>query len=183
MTRQLTSITALENVLIKLIIRQKQIIYQIARLDYRIIKSLTALDKVNALILDEEKNLQSLEAAIAAAGEGKVMQKLLTWKVKAEYKLFKLQIRKNKIDITKIILNQAKLEQLKQALTSVEKDMANLNAQRPALEIKVETEEEKVEKIKESLSIFCFMPQQLIVKDPAGHSVNEFLKGALKQAS
>jgi len=130
MTHPLTSIAAIETVLMRLSIRQKQFIYQIARLDYGIFKKLAMLEIVNSLIIEEEQNIKSLNAAIIAAGKGKISEKLTVWKVKAEYKLFKLNLRKSKIDPIKLILNQSKLEQLKKALTCLEIDISMLMAQK-----------------------------------------------------
>ena len=123
-------IAEIETVLIKLTLKQKQFIYQIARLEYRIYKSLTKLSEVNILIAEEENNLNSLNAAIKAAGEGKVKDKLSIWKTKTEYKLFKLNLRKNKIDIPKVVINQSKLEELKQALMTLETDIKEIEVQK-----------------------------------------------------
>lgn len=122
---------SIENALMKLTFKQKDFIYTIARLEYRIWKALTKLEIVNSLIHEEQDNIASLNAAIAAAGKGKVADKLLAWKTKAEYKLFKLNLRKNKIDVTKIIINQSKLEQSKQALIVLEKDIVKIEVQKP----------------------------------------------------
>jgi len=130
MITSLTSIASIETVLMRLTIKQKQFIYQIARLEYRIYKSLQKWKEVNALIVEEEQNIISLNAAIQASGKGKVAEKLFTWKTKAEYKLFKLNLRKNKIDITKVIINQSKLEQTKQALITLEKDITEIEIQK-----------------------------------------------------
>jgi len=127
-------IPLIENAIMKLTFKQKNFIYTVARLEYRIWKALTKLEIVNSLINEEQDNIASLIAAIAAAGKGKVADKLLVWKSKAEYKLFKLNLRKNKIDITKIIINQSKLEQTKQALIVLEKDIAKIELQKPHFE-------------------------------------------------
>jgi len=129
MRNPLTSIPAIETVLIRLSIKLKQLIYQIARLDYRIFKRLSMLEKVDNLIAEEVQNIKSLDAAIKAAGKGKVAEKLIAWKVKAEYKLFKLNIRKNKIDLVKIIINQSKLQQHQEALISIENDIKTWEGQ------------------------------------------------------
>jgi len=129
MINSLTSVTTIETVLMKLTLKQKLFIYQIARLDYRIFKSLLKLEEVEILITEEEKNLRSVNAAIEAAGEGKIKDKLLVWKTKTEYKLFKLNLRKNKIDVVKLVLNQSKLEQLKQALSALNTDMIKIEGQ------------------------------------------------------
>ena len=126
-----TQLNIIENALIKFTFRQKNFIYTIARLEYRIWKGLTKLEIVNTLIAEEQDNIASLNAAISAAGKGKVSDKLMIWKTKAEYKLFKLNLRKNKIDVTKIIINQSKLEQTKQALIALEKDIAKIELQKP----------------------------------------------------
>ncbi len=124
-------LSAIENALIKLTFKQKNFIYTIATLEYRIWKALTKLEIVNTLIADEQGNISSLNAAIAAAGKGKVADKLIIWKTKAEYKLFKLNLRKNKIDVPKIIINQSKLEQTKHALIGLEKDITKIELQKP----------------------------------------------------
>ncbi len=123
MLNSLTSIAAVENVLMKLTLKQKQFIYQIARLEYKIFKSLLKLEELEILIAEEEKNLKSINAAVEAAGEGKIKDKLSVWKTKAEYKLFRLNLRKSKIDVVKLVLNQSKLEQLKQALSALNNDI------------------------------------------------------------
>ncbi len=123
--------TAIENTLMKLTFKQKNFIYTIARLEYRIWKALTKLEIVNTLIEEEQDNINSLNAAIKAAGNGKVADKLMIWKTKAEYRLFKLNLRKNKIDVIKIIINESKLEQTKRALIALEKDIANIEVQKP----------------------------------------------------
>jgi len=133
MINSLTSVTTIETVLMKLTLKQKLFIYQIARLDYRIFKSLLKLEEVEILITEEEKNLRSVNAAIEAAGEGKIKDKLLVWKTKTEYKLFKLNLRKNKIDVVKLVLNQSKLEQLKQALSALNDDIAKIKGQKKNL--------------------------------------------------
>jgi len=154
-------IAEIETVLIKLTLKQKQFIYQIARLEYRIYKSLTKLSEVNILIAEEENNLNSLNAAIKAAGKGKVKDKLSIWKTKTEYKLFKLNLRKNKIDIAKVVINQSKLEQLKQALMTLETDIKalvaeNLNFNESKIEIKNPDifSHIKRNKIKQEISFF-----------------------------
>jgi len=144
MIHQLTSIAAIETVLMRLTLRQKQFIYQIARLEYRIFKGLAKWNEVNILIAEEEKNIKSMEAAIKAAGEGKVMEKLTVWKVKAEYKLFKLNLRKSKIDISKLIVNQSKLEQLKQALITLEGDIKEIESQQQSFIVPVKKENELI---------------------------------------
>jgi len=133
MINSLTSVTTIETVLMKLTLKQKLFIYQIARLDYRIFKSLLKLEEVEILITEEEKNLRSVNAAIEAVGEGKIKDKLLVWKTKTEYKLFKLNLRKNKIDVVKLVLNQSKLEQLKQALSALNDDIAKIKGQKKNL--------------------------------------------------
>jgi len=62
-------LTAIENALMKLTFKQKNFIYTIARLEYRIWKALTKLEIVNKLIIEERENITSLNAAIAAAGK------------------------------------------------------------------------------------------------------------------
>jgi len=130
MINSLTSVTTIETVLMKLTLKQKLFIYQIARLEYRIYKSLFKLNEVNLLIAEEEQNLISINAAIKAAGTGKIADKLIVWKTKTEYKLFKLNLRKNKIDVVKLVINQSKLEQAKQALATLEKDLTEIEKQK-----------------------------------------------------
>ena len=177
------SIAAFENVLTKLIIRQKLFIYQIARLEYRIMRKLESLALVNTLIKDEEDNIKSLDAAIKAAGQGKVAQKLSVWKVKAVHKLFKLHLRKSKIDVAKLIFNQSKLEQLKQALASLEKDIASLKAQKPAFAPVAILEKKETETNKEGMLTFWLRSQQLMAQDPVNKSVREFLENTFRKAS
>ncbi len=127
MKNQLTA--SIENTLMKLTFKQKNFIYTIARLEYRIWNALTKLEIVNKLIKEEQSNIISLNAAITAAGKGKVADKLIVWKTKAEYKLFKLNLRKNKIDVVKIIINQSKLAQTKQGLKAIEADILEFKKQ------------------------------------------------------
>jgi len=117
----------MEKVFIQLTFKQKKFIYEIARLEYRIWNAITKLEIVNNLIVEEEGNIISINAAIRAAGKGKIAEKLSIWKTKSEYKLFKLNLRKNKIDVVKIVLNQSKLEQTKNALISIEKSLSNFH--------------------------------------------------------
>ena len=137
MIANITSLPALETALFRLQFKKKKFIYDIARLEYRIWAALTKLETVNKLIAEEEENIASLTAAIAAAGKGKVKEKLKTWLVKVEYKLFKLQIRKNKAGADKIIINQSKLKQTKEALISLENTIGQIESQ----VIKINTEQ------------------------------------------
>ena len=180
MLHELTSLPAIEKVLIRLTIKQKELIYQIARLDYRIFKSLAMLEKVNALIAEEEQNIKSLDAAILAAGEGKVAEKLMTWKVKSEYKLFKLHIRKNKIDPVKIIINQAKLHQHRQALESVEMDILALDAQKLLISPKLNQDEKMTG---ENMFILWEKARQLKEQGPLQQSIKEYLNQVFQIAS
>jgi len=181
MLNKLNSIASIETVLTKLTIKQKQLIYQIARLDYRIFKKLAQLEVVNVLIKEEEENIKSLNTAIKAAGKGKVSDKLLFWKVKAEYKLFKFNLRKNKIDVIKLILNQSKLEQAKQALVSINADIEHMNVQKqkslPA-----------INKGKEPIKIENLFPlwestQIIKEKNAINQSINVYLKQTFQMAS
>ncbi len=181
MLNSLTHIAAFETVLIKFTLKQKQFIYQIARLEYRIYKSLTILSEVNALIVEEEKNLKSLNAAIKAAGEGKVAEKLTIWKTKAGYKLFKLNLRKNKIDITKVVLNQSKLEQLKQALIALENDIKAIEDQKPNVVPSLITDKKEVEKIDASTTLESV--NKFIQKSSITHSLELNIEDKLKMAS
>ena len=181
MIHSIHSIAAFETVLLKLFLKQKQFIYQIARLEYRIYKKLAMLEIVNALIVEEEQNIKSLDTATLAAGEGKVSEKLTVWKVKAEYKLFKLNIRKSKIDVVKLIINQSRLEQLKQALTSLEKDILNIESQKQSvLPLSNDSENEL-----EIGNMFAFWKksQQLKEQNPINQSVKTYLKEVYQMAS
>jgi len=171
MKNQLSSI---ENSLMKLTFKQQNFIYTIARLEYRIWKALTNLEIVKKLIDEEKTNIISLNPAITAAGKGKVADKLMVWKTKAEYKLFKLNLRKNKIDIVKLILNQSKLAQIKQTLIALEADMKKIDPQKSKLSPinKIKTETNIVNRIWES-------EKQTSIKQ----SINVYLKDALKMAS
>jgi len=170
----LTSIPAIETVLMRLTIKQKQLIYQIARLDYRIFKSLAMLEKVEALIAEEKQNIKSLDAAIEGAGEGKVAEKLIVWKVKAEYKLFKLNIRKNKIDPIKIIINQSKLQQHRQALESVEKDILTFKEQIQKLSPQVNEDKKEIGE-----NVFSFWEKARQIKEQ--EAVHQSIKAYLNQ--
>ncbi len=180
MLHKLTSIPAIETVLMRLAMKQKQLIYQIARLDYRIFKSLAMLEKVEALIVEEVQNIKSLDAAIKATGEGKVAEKLIAWKVKAEYKLFKLNIRKNKIDPVKIIINQSKLQQHRQALESVEKDILDLEAQIQRLSPQVNEDKKETGE-----NMFAFWEKSRQLKDqyPVHQPIKAYLNRVFQVAS
>ena len=180
MLHKLTS-TAFENVMMKLTMKQKQFIYQIAKLEYRIQTALMKLENVTILIREEEENISSLKAAIEAAGKGKVTDKLMIWKTKAEYKLFKLNLRKSKIDLIKLAINQSKLGQLKQALASLEKDITGLEAQGKALTTNVK--EVEISAKNDGLITLLKRSQRLNEQDPINQSIREFLKEALKMAS
>ena len=181
MINSLNSIAAIKTALMRLTCKQKQFIYQIARLEYRIYKSLLKWDEVNALIEDEEQNLKSLNAAIQAAGKGKVADKLLIWKTKSEYRLFKLNLRKNKIEIIKVVINQSKLEQTKQALVALEKDIAQLEIQKQQLSVVVtENKNDTTKKgIFESWENF----RQNNEENPINKSIRAFMKDNLLMAS
>jgi len=181
MNTQLTSIAAIETVLNRLTIKQKQFIYQIARLEYRIYKSLLKWNEVNSLISEEEQNLKSLNAAIQAAGKGKVAEKLLTWKTKAEYKLFNLNLRKNKIDITKVVINQSKLEQTKLALITLGKDIAEIEKQKEHFSDKII--ENKISIPNNSIFESWEKFRQTNEENPINKSINAFLKENLLMAS
>ena len=180
MQNSLTSISAIETVLIRLSIKQKQLIYQIARLDYRIFKRLAMLEKVDALIAEEEENIKLLGVAIQATGKGKVAEKLIAWKVKAEYKLFKLNIRKNKIDLVKIIINQSKLQQHREALISIENDIKTLEGQKRKLSPQVN---EVKKATGEDMFIFWEKARQLKEQDPVHQSIKAYLKEVFQMAS
>ncbi len=181
MHNQMGSIASIETVLMKLTIKQKQLIYQIARLDYGIFKKMARLKVVNVLIEEEEENIKSLDAAVKAAGKGKVSDKLSIWKVKAEYKLFKLNLRKNKIDVIKLILNQSKLEQTKHALVSLELDIEHIKAQK-------QKHLPVILKNKDFIEIENLFPlwestQAIKEKNTINQSINVYLKQKLQMAS
>ena len=121
-----TSLPLLETALFKLNFKKKKFIYEIARLEYRTWLALTKLSHVEELIKQEGEYLASLQAALKVVGEGKLAAQLNVYIIKTEYKLFKLQIRKNKIDIAKLLCNQSKLGQLKQALLVLETDIEDV---------------------------------------------------------
>jgi len=176
----LNQLVAIESALMKLTLKQKNFIYQIARLEYRIYKSLMKLNEVNVLIVEEEQNIKSWNAAIKAAGKGKVAEKLTLWKVKAEYKLFKLKLRKNKIDIVKLILNQSKLDQLKQALNALEGDIEKIKMQKQGFAV---VELNKIELHKDSIFESWEKYREVREDNPINQSIKAFLKEHLKMAS
>jgi len=173
--------TSIENVLMKLTFKQKNFIYTIARLEYRIWNALTKLEIVNNLIAEEEENIISINAALAASGKGKVTDKLMAWKIKAEYKLFKLNLRKTKIDVVKIVINQSKLEQTKQALIALEKDIKGLEKQQLKLKVPI-----NVEVVKGVFSIENFKTGEYKIKNPNKiilESIDKYVRDYLKMAS
>ncbi len=180
MLHKLTSAAALETGLMRLTLKQKQFIYQIARLEYRIYAALIKLENVNALIEEEKENITSLNAAISASGKGKVADKLIAWKTKAEYKLFKFNLRKSKIDIIKLVLNQSKKEQLKQALSALEIDLAEIKSQEQNFN-KV-AEENKIETAKESVFNFYEKIKLEQEENPINKSIKAYLKENMKMA-
>ncbi len=180
MINSLTSIAAIETVLMRLTIKQKQFIYQIARLEYRIYKNLLKWNEVNAIIAEEEQNIKSLNAAIRAAGKGKVAEKLVIWKTKAENKLFKLNLRKNKIDIAKVVINQSKLEQIKHALIALEKDISEIEEQKQRFS--VEITENKNEMPNNSIFESWEKIRQTNEENPVNKSIKAFLKESLLMA-
>jgi len=182
MINSLTSIAAIENVLMKLKMKQKLFIYQIARLEYQIYKSLFKLNEINLLIAEEEQNLISLISAIKAAGEGKVADKLIAWKTKAEYKLFKLNLRKRKIDVVKIVINQSKLEQYKLALEEINKTIQGVENQEVIInkskEVSCNVIQNKVDRSMEwEKIIFNKHP------NPINQSIDNYLQKVFKMAS
>ncbi len=181
MLNQLPSLAAAETVLMKLNMKQKQFIYRIAMLEYRIYKSLVKLNEVTLLIMEEEQNIISLNDAIQAAGKGKVADKLTVWKTKAEYKLFKLNLRKNKIDITKLIINQSKLEQTKQALISLEADLNKIIIQKQNFSTVLN--ENKTAKSKDINFESWEKLRQMNEVNPINQSIKTYLKENFKMAS
>lgn len=181
MNNSLTSIAAIETVLMRLTIKQKQFVYYIARLEFRIYKSLLKWEEVNGLIVEEELNIISLNAAIQVAGKGKVAEKLLTWKTKSEYKLFKLNFRKNKIHITKVIINQSKLDQIRQALIDLEMDIREIELQKQRFSFV--TVIDKIEIPKNSAFESWEKFKQTNEENPVNKSIRTFLKENLLMAS
>ncbi len=175
MLHKLTSAATFETALMRLTMKQKQFIYQISRLEYRIYAALMKLENVNALVKEEKKHITSLNAAIAASGKGKVTDKLIAWKTKAEYKLFKFNLRKNKIDIVKLALNQSKLEQLKQALNALEIDLQEIKNQEQNFNKVVK--ENKIEPAIES----AFNFYEKIKLEQEENSINKSIKAYLKE--
>ncbi len=176
----LNQLAAIETALMRLTLKQKNFIYRIARLEYRIYKSLTKLNEVNVLIEEEKQNIKSWDTAIKATRKGNVTEKLTIWKVKAEYKLFKLNLRKNKIDIVKLILNQSKLEQLKQALIALEADIEKIKVQKQGFAI---VEINKNELYNESIFESWGKLKQIKEDNPVNQSIKAFLKENFKMAS
>ncbi len=129
MLPKLTDKADFQIVLTKLIYKQKQYLYQIAKLEYRIFISLFKLNEVNEKIIKEEANMLSIKNALIVVGEGEVREKLKTWEIKAEYKLFRLHLRKSKINIAKIVLNQSKLLEISKALKVVENTINEIENQ------------------------------------------------------
>ena len=173
---------ATETAKMKLILKQKKFQYEIVRLEYKIFLAVTKLDNVNFSISESEETIVSLNASISVSGKGKVMEKLVRWKTKEEYKLFKLHLRKAKIDVCKIVINQSKLSQTKEALLVVEKSIETLNPT-----------EEKTKELTTSISYtsitpldhLFFHPQDFIKNknNPLSKSIDEYLRKALKMAS
>jgi len=178
MKNQLTA--SIENALIKFTFKQKNFIYTIARLEYRTWEALTKLEIVNTLIVEEQDSIASLNAAIAAAGKGKVANKLMIWRTKAEYKLFKLNLRKNKIDVTKIIINQSKLAQTKQALIALEKDIAKIELQKPQF---VEIIKDNKPALPSYPGVFKSWERLSDEENPVHQSIKAYLKEHFKMAS
>ncbi len=173
-------LSPIENTLMKLTFKQKDFIYTIARLEYRIWKALTKLEIVNTSITEAEGNIASLNAAIAAAGKGKVADKLMAWKTKAEYKLFKLNLRKNKIDVVKLVINQSKLEETKQALITLEADIEKIEMRKESI---ITVKEKKTVLNKEIIFESWNSNRQTKEENPLNQSIKAFLKANLKMAS
>ena len=172
---------AIENALIKLTFRQKQLIYQIARLDFRVYTTLARLDKLNGLIDEENKSISSLNSAIQAAGKGKVADKLNIWKEKAEYKLFRLNLRKSKIDLVKLLIDQSKLEQLKQALISLGRTLEEIKKQNQVAEKPIAFV--PLRPGANGLYEFYIKEKGLTHDNPLQQSIRDYLKNHLKMAS
>jgi len=172
-------LTAIENALMKLTFKKKNFIYTIARLEYRIWKALTKFEIVNDLIVEELDNITSLNAAIAAAGKGKVADNLIAWKIKAEYKLFKLNLRKNKIDVVKLVINQSKLEQIKQALIALEANIEKIEIQKPNFVEIIQSSKPALPYSK----VFNSWERLNVEENPVHHSIKAYLKERFKMAS
>ena len=138
------------------------------------------LEIVETKIAEETQNLASLNQAIAAAGKGKVGEKLMAWKMKAEYKLHKLQLRKEKIDIAKLIINQSKLTQHREALITLEQGIASINMQ---LETAKPIEKiEKVEVTTQTADLLFTYWKKAQEPSPLSISIAQYLKDNLKIA-
>jgi len=172
---------SIETVLMKLTFKQKNFIYTIARLEYRIWNALTKLEIVNNLIAEEQDNITSINAALTASRKGKVTDKLMAWKIKAEYKLFKLNLRKTKIDVVKIVINQSKLEQTKQSLIALEKDIAEVEKKQLKLNVPINVEIIKnvfsIENLK--ASDYKVVNQNKLILE----SIDKYVRDYLKMAS
>ena len=181
MKNQQTSANNFGDALLKLSFRQKQLICQAARLEFRIFVTITRLNALNEKIAEEEKNILSLTNAIHAAGESKVAEKLRTWKVKAEYKLFRLNLRKSKIDIIKLAINQSKLEQARQALIALEKDLEKINTQQQAMEKPMQSQPALPPVV--GLFEFYMKEKKTQYEKPIHQSVRSYIEDYLKMAS
>ena len=176
----ISSLAAFETIFFKLNFKRKKLAYEEARLEYRIFDALAKLEKVNLALHEEESNLASLAKAIEACGEGKIKEKLMVWKTKSEYKLFKINLRKIKIDVIKLACNQSKLEQAKAELKVVENDLTELKNQ----ELKLKLPHKAVEIYKLPLSTMHHFPLLKDEREEAiKRSVEEFMRGYLKIAS
>ena len=175
-------ITALKEALLKFFLRKKKSEYDIARLEYRILANISRFEKVNAMIAQETENIASLEAAIKVAGIGKVGNKLMIWKEKSVQKLFKLNLRKDKISVAKIVINQSKLNGARQALIEINNSIQNLESQiseaaQPLAEAKgAAAPGEAIFKLWEKTKIDNH-------HNPIKDSINEHLNKFLKMAS
>ena len=181
MLTKTTSLPALENALFKFNFKKNKFIYEIARLEYKIWLALSKLETVTALIKEEEENIESLRNAIAAAGNGKVAEKLISWQTKAEFKLFKLNLRKNKINITKLIQNQSKLGQTREALIVIQKDITDVEKQ--ILIAKVPVVVNTVANNESGRILFETWNKFLQQKDPVMTTIDQYVRGYLKIAS
>ncbi len=115
--------------------------YQKSCLLFRTERTILKLEKIEAAIGLIKKNKNDLSTAINAIEDGELKDQLKILKVKAEYKLFLLEIRKNKVNITKIIINQSKLNELdaillilKTHIREVELQLINIETPLPVKE-------------------------------------------------
>jgi len=103
--------------------------YQKSRLLFRTERTILKLEKIVAAISLIKKKNVDLSNAINAIDDGELKDQLKIQKIKAEYKLFLLQVRKNKVNVTKIILNQSKLNELEVIVLNLITTITNIESQ------------------------------------------------------